>query len=251
MLKYYTRKQLAARIVIIGIIVAVIIGAVKLVRQRHELDSDTGDMLMLESYAYQYTGKPIHPKITVYSGNGPLDSKNYKVSYSKNTNTGIAAVTVSGTGLKYGGKLTAHFIIMQRSPDRLDKMLYSYALSDSGVNYTLQYRGIANLIIWLAEDRTPQEIKVRVQNFRKSISDKRFVKFYSQWNTFGANITYTDKYTPASLSNVPQKDVKAAETAIQNKNFKKNWKTLQKFMPDTILVKKASDADKYIYKAAQ
>ena len=60
---------------------------------------------------YEYTGKEVNPKVTVYDRIGnKLDAKQYSVEYADNIKAGDAYVTVTGKG-KYSGKIIAPFKI--------------------------------------------------------------------------------------------------------------------------------------------
>jgi len=52
--------------------------------------------------AQTYTGSPIQPAITVRDGSAILTAADYTVTYSNNTNTGYASVTINGAG-NYAG----------------------------------------------------------------------------------------------------------------------------------------------------
>ncbi len=60
-----------------------------------------------------YTGSAIKPAVKVYSGETELGKKDYKVSYTRNTNVGVATVTVKGKG-NYSGQDTTTFNILPK-----------------------------------------------------------------------------------------------------------------------------------------
>lgn len=67
--------------------------------------------VQLEYDAYQYTGSPIEPKVTVtYTGSVLEEGVDYTVSYSDNTEIGTGKATISGKG-KYKGEVTLSFQI--------------------------------------------------------------------------------------------------------------------------------------------
>lgn len=66
--------------------------------------------ITLPNKYYQYTGKAIEPEVEVVG----LSAENYVVSYSDNTNIGIATVTVTATGENYTGTIDTFFEITKR-----------------------------------------------------------------------------------------------------------------------------------------
>lgn len=83
----------------------------------------------LSSSAYTWNGSAQRPAVTVKSGNMILNSSNYAVTYSNNTNPGVACVKVKGTG-NYTGTITRTFIINKKSIKgftvSLSKKTYTY-----------------------------------------------------------------------------------------------------------------------------
>ena len=64
---------------------------------------------------YVYNGSAQTPAVTVFDADGnTVDSANYQVSYSDNTNAGAATVTVSGVAGKSSGSATCTFTINPR-----------------------------------------------------------------------------------------------------------------------------------------
>ena len=68
----------------------------------------------LEEDNYQFTGKPICPKVTVTSVDGTTvleEGTDYRLSYSNNVSPGTAGIRITGTNQGYAGVLTASFTI--------------------------------------------------------------------------------------------------------------------------------------------
>ena len=71
----------------------------------------TSFTVTLEQDSYNYTGKPITPKVTVTWGDTTLtEGVDYTVTYANNTQVGTATVTVTGKG-NYTGTVTKEFTI--------------------------------------------------------------------------------------------------------------------------------------------
>ena len=65
----------------------------------------------LEKQAFNYTGNPIKPSVTVtYNGKQLVQGKDYKLAYKNNTDLGMATVNVNGIG-KYSGTAQLQFKI--------------------------------------------------------------------------------------------------------------------------------------------
>ncbi len=74
-------------------------------------EADISNMtLTLSSDNYTYDGTAKEPTVTIKNGGTSLESDNYTVSYSNNTNAGTATVTATGSGI-YTGTLSATFTI--------------------------------------------------------------------------------------------------------------------------------------------
>lgn len=79
------------------------------------MESGYGKGMWIASVESQvYTGKAIKPEVTVYDGVKKLEKKAYTVSYKKNTNAGIAQITVKPKG-KGQKAVTGEFQIDQAS----------------------------------------------------------------------------------------------------------------------------------------
>lgn len=82
-----------------------------------ELKTDINNCTITNASYRTYTGSAITPKVTVRNGNETLnEKKDYIVEYSNNINTGIATITVTGTG-KYNGAKTSTFRITGKSAE--------------------------------------------------------------------------------------------------------------------------------------
>ncbi len=81
-----------------------------------DISKDFNYYISLNNYTFEYTGKEIKPKVTLYKSNStgsPTKLKqntDYKVSYKNNTEIGYAQITVTGIG-KYKGTKTTGFNI--------------------------------------------------------------------------------------------------------------------------------------------
>ena len=254
--KYYTKKQLAVRLCILIAIAALIACAVWYTRQRENYPKVF--FIEKEHSVYQYTGKAIKPNLRIYTDTDrihPLSKKYYTVTVENNVNPGSAKITVKGKGLKYGSikTLTDHFKIIKQKTDDLDEVLYTMAYADNGYSKAERQTRTAQTVIWLSKKRTSQEIKVRTQSFRKSLSDKQASQFYNQWCGFS---TYIDSATGPALKSdyyAPKNLRNKSAKAFSSPYFKKNWKTLKKFLPTNVLINSASDleyADKKTFQAA-
>lgn len=67
--------------------------------------SDSNVKITMNNSQLSYTGRSLKPSVTVYSNNKKLtNNKEYKLTYSKNTNVGYGYVTVNGIGDYIGTK---------------------------------------------------------------------------------------------------------------------------------------------------
>jgi hypothetical protein len=87
--------------------------------------------IALSEDSFAYTGEPICPNLII--GEGLVENRDYVVSYSDNTNVGIATVTIEGIG-RYFGFVERDFAItnadaptgVNRSVDVLKQRVYSF-----------------------------------------------------------------------------------------------------------------------------
>ncbi len=84
-------------------------------------------MFTVDTESKVYTAKEICPEIT-----STLGENDYEVSYSNNVDTGVATITITGTG-NYAGTLEYNFTILQKEIDQAD---FSIDLADK--DYTGQ-----------------------------------------------------------------------------------------------------------------
>lgn len=81
---------------------------------------DTKDIssaeIVLNEKVYIYTGAPITPSIIVNLDNSILDESNYTITYTDNTNAGIATIQVNGKN-NYSGTISTTFQIIENNPD--------------------------------------------------------------------------------------------------------------------------------------
>ena len=103
--------------------------------------------LTLSSSSLTYTGSALTPKVTVSVNNQELDSGMYQISYSNNTEPGIATVTVTSTGGNYQfsaqttftiTKAKAAFAVEPKTKENLsytgeDQELFEAGLSLNGI----------------------------------------------------------------------------------------------------------------------
>ena len=70
----------------------------------------------------KYTGEPIKPSVTVMDKSKKLvENTNYSVTYSDNTDVGVATVTITGLG-KYVGSKTVQFEIVEEQTTSIGRM---------------------------------------------------------------------------------------------------------------------------------
>ena len=85
--------------------------------------------VVLESYAFEYTGNEIKPVVSV---EGLTQDTDYTVTYANNVDVGTAVITVTGTG-NYCGIATKEFVITQKILTEDD---WSVSLSSDTFVYT-------------------------------------------------------------------------------------------------------------------
>ncbi len=130
----------------------------------------------LSKTTYTYDGKEKTPTVTLTDGTHTVDSSEYTVVYSHNTDAGLAYVEVSGTN-HYSGTITTTFTINAKS-------ISSYTATLSKTSYT--YNGKA---------RKPS---VTVKNGSKTFSSDYYKVIYSDNKDVGtATVTImgTGNYT--------------------------------------------------------
>ena len=103
------------------------------------------DMANLYVYAYSatYTGRPVTTSFYIRNGSiTPVEGTDYTVSYSNNTNVGIATATLTGKGTHYTGTKTVEFEITPVKVAYTDCNVtgtYSYTGSEIIPEFTLTY----------------------------------------------------------------------------------------------------------------
>ena len=120
----------------------------------------------LEKPAFNYTGRPITPGVTVtYNGKQLVRDKDYKVTYKNNIDLGQADVDVSGIG-KYSGTEHLHFTIRLGAPKKVtctnvaSGMKVSWTIVNGATRYKV-YRNGKYIFTTSALEVTDQEVKYK------------------------------------------------------------------------------------------
>lgn len=168
-----------------------------------------------------YTGKSIRPSVTVkYQGAKLYKNKDYKITYSKNKNPGVAKVTIKGIG-KYEGTKTKTFKIVVSKVSGLAKKANSK--STITLKWTKPRRSITGYEIYMSTSKKGKYTKIKTVTNKKTTSYKK--------SSLKANKTYyfkiraykiinKKKYYSSFSSIVTIKTKKATkETKITSKNI--------------------------------
>ena len=132
--------------------------------------------ITLGKTSYTYDGKAKEPTVTLTDGTHVVDSSEYTIVYSHNTDAGLAYVEVSGTN-HYSGTLTTTFTINQKSIES-----YSATLSSTSYKY----------------DGKAKKPTVTVKNGSKTISSSNYTVIYNDNKDAGTTtvtIMGTGNYT--------------------------------------------------------
>ena len=120
----------------------------------------------LEKSAFNYTGKPITPGVTVtYNGKQLVRDKDYKVTYKNNINLGQADVDVTGIG-NYTGTEHLHFTIRIGAPKKVtctnvaSGMKVSWTVVNGATRYKV-YRDGKYIFTTSALEVTDKEVKYK------------------------------------------------------------------------------------------
>ncbi|MDD4509823.1 MAG: S-layer homology domain-containing protein, partial [Oscillospiraceae bacterium] len=95
------------------------------------------DMLTVTGGTFIYSGIPITPDVTVTDGTTLISGTDYDITYSNNTNAGVANITVIGNG-NYTGTASKSFIIQKAPAPTIiwptsANIVYGSLLSDSAL----------------------------------------------------------------------------------------------------------------------
>ncbi|MDD6614490.1 MAG: NPCBM/NEW2 domain-containing protein [Lachnospiraceae bacterium] len=133
----------------------------------------SGAKLSLPKTAYNYTGKPIKPTVTVtYNGAKLIRNIDYTVTYKNNTKIGKASITVTGKG-NYKGTRSINFTIKVETSKTYSSGNLEYKITSAGKK-TVQVTGMVKATTSVS---IPSTIKIYGTVYKvTAVANKAFYK---------------------------------------------------------------------------